>query len=488
MSARVPAESPGIPRGRPPVPGLDHPGAVAPGRTGAPEPRCAGWLPEWDVVTDLRSRGQRTPGTAGPAGSQPASGPGPAAAVGLAAFGSALTGLAVLSAIVLVAWITDTRGTSSAGSAIRFAADAWLLAQGGRLSAAGGVVDAIPLGLTVLPAVLLYRAGGALAGGSAGLSLRAAARSVVALAGLYGLIAALVAVGAGTTVARVGPVSAAVGAAVLAFAAAGVGVIRAAGLAGAVVRLLPRAAPPVMRAAGVALATLLGAGAAVVAVALAVHASRAMSLTRALDPGLVGGLLLLVISLLLVPNAAVWAAGYVAGPGFAVGAGTGVSPFGVALGPVPALPILAALPDSAPPQALRLVLLAPLVAGILAGIVVARAVPAAGPDPAPAARPAGGPPAGAGTPTPGAGRAAGSGRARRCAGYGAAAGLLAGAVSAGLAVLAGGSVGGGYLTAVGPSPWQFGLAVAVEVGVPAAFAAALIPPRAVGVRGGSTGR
>ncbi|MEN3362037.1 MAG: hypothetical protein V7637_6019 [Mycobacteriales bacterium] len=420
-------------------------------------------MSEWDVVTDLlRGRSQRADGPARPV-------PSPVAAVVLAAFGSALTGLAVLTAVVLVAWITDTRGTASAAAAMRLAADAWLLAQGGRLSIPGGTVDAIPLGLTALPALLLYRAGGALAAGPAGRGLRAAARSIGALALLYGLIAAVVANAAATGPTRVGTLSAAAGAVVLAAAAAGTGVLRAAGLLGAAVAVLPRAVPPVGRAAAVAVTTLLGAGAAVAAISLAVHGTRAMDLTRALDPGQVGGLLLLVVGVLLVPNAAIWAAGWVAGPGFAVGVGTGVSPFGVGLGPVPALPVLAALPGSAPPQAFRLVLLVPLLAGVLAGLTIARRTPTTAPDDGAVDGPGDGPAGGS------AGRPAGAGRAWRCAGYGAAAGLLAGGVVAALSVLAGGSVGGGYLTAVGPSPWQFGLAVAVEVGVPATLVAALIP-------------
>jgi Family of unknown function (DUF6350) len=410
---------------------------------GAPEAPAGRRLQESDVVTDVL-RGRRTEPD-DPSGATQS----PVVAVVAAAIGPALTGLAVLTAVVLVAWVTDTRGTASPGAAIRLAADAWLLAHGGVLSIAGGSVDAVPLGLTALPALLLYRAGGALAGGPAGRDLRSAARWVGALAALYGVIAAVVAQVAGAPAARIGALSAAVGAGVLALAAAGSGLVRAAGLAGAVAGMLPRAVLPVVRAAGVALAVLLAAGAAVMGVALAAHGGRAVELTRALDPGPVGGVLLLVMGLLLVPNAAVWATGYVAGPGFAVGAGTGVSLFGVTLGPVPALPMLAALPQSeAPPQALRLLLVVPLLAGLLAGLSVARGMPAGEPV-----------------------------RARRCAGYAAAAGLLSGAGLAFLAVLAGGAVGGGYLTAVGPSPWQAGLAVAIEVAVPAALVAALTPPR-----------
>ena len=50
--------------------------------------------------------------------------------------------------------------------------------------------------------------------------------------------------------------------------------------------------------------------------------------------------------MLLLPNAALAVLGLAAGPGFLVGAGTLVSVHGVTLGAVPALPLLAALPDT----------------------------------------------------------------------------------------------------------------------------------------------
>ena len=54
------------------------------------------------------------------------------------------------------------------------------------------------------------------------------------------------------------------------------------------------------------------------------------------------------LTLTLVPNAALYAASYLLGPGFLVGAGTLVSPTLVQLGPVPMFPLLAALPDDGP--------------------------------------------------------------------------------------------------------------------------------------------
>jgi hypothetical protein len=381
------------------------------------------------------------------------------------AAGAAVSGIAIVAAVVLVAWATDSRTGASAQDAVRTAANAWLLAHRGTLRLPSGTATAVPLGLTVLPAVLLHRAGVSVAR-SLGIAdhlpdsrlpdsrravrpaLRAAAGAVVALAAAYAALAALVARLAATPAVAVGAVPAAAGAAVLATVAAGIGVVRAAHLGGALAGLLPPAAAAVAQAAAAAVAMLLAAGAALVVLGLATHAGRATALIRALDPGLVGGAVLLLVDVLLAPNAVVWGVGYAAGPGFAVGAGTVVSPFGSTLGPVPALPLLAALPqgENAPP-ALRAVLVIPVAAGALAGVLVGRRLPA-------------------GTPP------------RWAAAAGAATGAAAGAALAVLAALAGGSVGGGYLTAVGPSPWQVGVAVMAEVGVPAALAAALMPPRA----------
>jgi hypothetical protein len=166
--------------------------------------------------------------------------------------------------------------------------------------------------------------------------------------------------------------------------------------------------------------------------------------------------ILLLGCVLLLPNGALWAVAYAAGPGFTVGAGTGVSLFGATLGPVPSFPLLAALPGSGTPApAVRAALLLPVLAGVLAGWVVGRRLPAAtGPGRLPALL---------------------TGRVARPAGYGLLAGGLVALATATLAVLAGGALGPGYLAAVGPSGWQVAAALAVEVGVPAAVTAVLVP-------------
>ena len=374
----------------------------------------------------------------------------------LVAAAAALSGLATLAAVVLVAWVADAGPGSTGTDAVRAAADAWLLAHGGGLSVPAGHLRGIPLGLTVLAAVVLHRAGASLARAVEVPDLTAAGRAVAALAIPYALLAAAIAEVAGTGTAASSAPLAGIGALLLAAAAGGRGVLRAAGLGPALVRRVPSWLPAVARAVLAGVAALVAAGLALLLVVLVGRAGRFAELVGALQPGFVGGVILLLGCVLLLPNGALWTVAYAAGPGFTVGAGTGVSPFGVTLGPVPSFPLLAALPgDGVPAPVVRAVLLLPVLAGVLAGWVVGRRLPAAS----------------------GAGRlpALPTGRVARPATYGLLAGALVALVTAVLAVLAGGALGPGYLAAVGPSGWQVAASLAVEVAVPAAVTAALVP-------------
>jgi len=108
---------------------------------------------------------------------------------GLVAPPRRLSGLAVLAAVVLIAWVADAGPGPAAPTAVRAAADAWLLAQRRRASIPAGHVRGIPLGLTLLAAVVLHRAGASLARAVEVTDLRAAARATAALAVPYGLLA-----------------------------------------------------------------------------------------------------------------------------------------------------------------------------------------------------------------------------------------------------------------------------------------------------------
>ena len=123
---------------------------------------------------------------------------------------------------------------------------------------------------------------------------------------------------------------------------------------------------------------LLAAGAVVLGVGLWLRQDRVAALHDALQPGVAGGIALLLGQLAFAPNLCVWAASYALGAGFSLGNGSVVAPAGSEIGILPGIPVLGALPAAGPGSAM---LLWWLTAGVLAGIVAAwmvvRARPAA---------------------------------------------------------------------------------------------------------------
>lgn len=153
--------------------------------------------------------------------------------------------------------------------------------------------------------------------------------------------------------------------------------------------------------------------------ALVMDFDTALNVTSQLDTDTGATAQLVVISLLVVPNAAIFSGSYLLGPGFTVGTHTIVSPAVVTVGALPMFPLLAALPDTGPTPAWTsgLVAVAPLVAAI--GAIRAQ-------------------------------RAHPTYRWEEGALHGCGGGMLAGALFGLLAVLAGGAVGPGRMTDVGP--------------------------------------
>ncbi len=352
-------------------------------------------------------------------------------------------GLVAFAVPVLLAWASDGRSGAGAAEATRTAGQLWLLAHGTPLALSGGSVGLTPLGLVALPLLLLHRAGRHGARTVGVCSSRDAGRLLLGTALSYALAAAVVSALAATTAVRPDAPRALLGALLVAALGAGSGIVRETGLPRA--DRLPDRVRRLGRATTASVAVLLSGGALVVGVSLAVHGGRATALAGATHPGLVGGLGLLVLGLSLAPNAAVWGLSFVTGPGFAVGVGTSVGPLSSTLGPVPAFPLLAALPGGDVPVWVgALLLLVPLGAGVAGGLLVARPL---------------------------------SGAAGRAALEASAVGPCAGVVTALLCLVSGGPLGAGRLAAVGPSPWQVGLAVLVEVGTSAAAAAAIATHR-----------
>ena len=114
-------------------------------------------------------------------------------------------------------------------------------------------------------------------------------------------------------------------------------------------------------------AICMGVSLIAVTVLIFTNFAQVKDITISLEPGIFGGLLLLFLNVLYLPNAAIALASYFAGAGLAVGAGTLVSPLWYHLGQIPALPLLGILPTSKQPFALIAIL-----AFIGLGVLLAR--------------------------------------------------------------------------------------------------------------------
>lgn len=122
----------------------------------------------------------------------------------------------------------------------------------------------------------------------------------------------------------------------------------------------------IARGTGAALTAVVGVGAALLAIALAVRGGEIVALFETAHVDLVGAIVVALAQLAYLPTLVIWSAAYAAGPGFALGAGSTVSPAGTDLGVVPGIPVLGVIPEHPSGWLLLLVLLI-IGAGLLAG-------------------------------------------------------------------------------------------------------------------------
>lgn len=135
----------------------------------------------------------------------------------------------------------------------------------------------------------------------------------------------------------------------------------------------PRAAVA-LRAGGAATLALLAGGLLLTVGSLVGHADLVRASLSRVSDGWVGCCGLLLLSLTLVPNAAVWGAAYGLGPGFAAGGGGTVAPLIADDRPtLPHLPLLAAVPGGGWSAAWLVGAVVPVAAGIVTACWVARA-------------------------------------------------------------------------------------------------------------------
>jgi len=194
-----------------------------------------------------------------------------------------------------------------------------------------------------------------------------------------------------------------------------------------------------LRGGTLAAVALLGVAALTTAVVIALGFGAIISLHESAQFGALGGAVVTGAELVYLPNLVIWAASWITGGGFAIGTGTAVSPIGTLVGPIPAVPVLGALPTGESPFGFA-VLVIPVIIGFAAAVVLRRRL-ALDLD--------------------------GRGGLPRLLAAGLGVGIVAGVTLGVLAALSAGAAGPGRLIEVGPNGWATGLWTTVTVGIAA---------------------
>jgi hypothetical protein len=364
----------------------------------------------------------------------------------LAGVAAAGTTLLVCLAAGVVGWfLTDAGAHGAPRDGLRVGATGWLMAHGSGVHVGGVAVTAVPLGLSLLTAVVVWRLGLRLGDSVSGHGPDADAIAdgvrdwtvaTVTLLFTVGYAAVVVVTQRlAATPATAPSVTAALSwTLLLCGGLGGVAVAVGSGRAAIWTAFLPMSLRLATRAAWRLLVWYAAVSALVFGVALVVDWGAALNVMSQLHTSAGAATLLVGLGVLVVPNAGLLSGSYLLGPGFAVGAHTVVAPTAVVLGALPMFPLLAALPDNGPTPTWTLAFLAlpPLVA---AGATYRVLRPHA------------------------------TSRWDEAALRGAGAGLLAALAFAWLAWLAGGSVGPGRMQHVGPFVFQVLLHAIATFGV-----------------------
>lgn len=276
---------------------------------------------------------------------------------------AALVSWGLLVVLCLVGWISTSASTTSAASAVGVGSLAWSMAHLGPVSDGTTTISVIPLGLVAWPLLVLARSARTLVtdldddrsprvdalGGIRTLSAAALGAFVATYAAL-GVVIALV----GRLV-PVHPVwwQTLLGSLLVAVVGLVVGVRHAVARSSfaplwrdQVLTLLPVSARRGMAIGLRGTLALLVAGLVPALGTFVAHLGQVAQVQRELSPGVVGGALLVLGQLLLLPNIAAWGLSWLAGPGFGIGVDSSFTWTHSSSVLLPNIPVLGALPDS----------------------------------------------------------------------------------------------------------------------------------------------
>ena len=285
----------------------------------------------------------------------------------LAAIWAAALGWAIFALPVLAAWVSSVQSTAGWGQVLRTAGLAWVVAHDVPVQVGGATYSLLPWGLLAIPVFLLVYAG-RWAGRVAKVDT---VRDWLLVAGstavLYTVLVTVVSLLARVPGARTSAKYALLAALAISVLALLWGVLHGSSMRPMILSAIPRDLRVVIRGA------VIGMGAALVALSLIVHFGEVIRIQQYLEPGPLGGVALLVLSIGYLPVAAMWAVSYCLGAGVSIGTDVTLTPFIATSAPVelPPFPMLAALPQDVGPVAWALPVIG-VFAGTLIGLVVAK--------------------------------------------------------------------------------------------------------------------
>ncbi|MHA7191850.1 cell division protein PerM [Arthrobacter sp. MDT2-16] len=290
---------------------------------------------------------------------------------------------ALISALLVVlpvaaVWLTGGFADGSPESAARLAGQGWLVMHGVPVAHGTGLLHGIPLGLILVPLLLAWRAGRRLARASYTDQLWQALLGALLTYALIGAAVAYLSAGPDTAAplvagALIPPVSAGIGLITGAYREAGawsrlVGVDFAAwvGRTSQHSRWAGSYAWSILRSGFLAVMVALCLSAALLAVAIGLNWAGISAIYERIDGGIAGASVVTLLQLGFLPNLAVWTMAWSTGAGFALGTGSSLTPLASTVGPLPALPLLGALPAGTLEYGYA-ALAIPVLAGLLAG-------------------------------------------------------------------------------------------------------------------------
>lgn len=296
----------------------------------------------------------------------------------LAGVVAAASTLVVCLAGGVAGWfLTDAGAHGAPRDGLRVGALGWLMAHASGVHVQGTAITAMPLALTLLTAVVVWRLGLRLGDSVSGHGPDADAiadgmrdwtvPSATALFTLgYVAVAAVTHHLAATPATAPSLTRTVVWAILLCGLVGGCAIAVGSGRAAIWTSFLPLSLRAATAAAWRSLVWFALVSALVLAVSLVIDWDGAVNVMSQLHTSPGAATLLIGLCVLVTPNATLFSGSYLLGPGFAVGAHTIVTPTAVVLGPLPMFPLLAALPDdgATPGWDVALLALPPLVAAV----------------------------------------------------------------------------------------------------------------------------